>query len=191
MNRRIAFHVAVALQLVFLGWMVAAKERALATGIRVVLKVQPIDPIDYQSGRYIQITPAIARIDPEKVPVVRGRLGAASLSGRVVFVEIAPEGELWEARRVVVDGSGASPRAPFLRARVGPPFDATLRLDYSLDRFYIPASGHDPSMLVGDPSHTIRVVVHVPSDGAGVISDLLIDGKPWKAWDAAERAKEK
>lgn len=202
MNRKLAFQLAVALQLVFLGWMVAAKERTLATGTRVVLRVQPVDPTDYRSGRYIQITPAIARIDPEKVKVVRGDTGAAapagsadsglaSLTGRTVFVELTHKGELWEATRVVVEGAGILPHTPFLRARVTMPFDATLRLDYSLERFYIPADGHDPSGLARDPDHSVRVVVRVPSDGAGVIEDLLVDGKTWKEWDAAERAKEK
>jgi uncharacterized membrane-anchored protein len=204
MNRKLAFQVAVALQLVFLGWMVAAKERTLATGTRVVLKVQPIDPVDYRSGHYIQITPAIARIDPAKVPLVRGPPGAAgnapagaenpdlaSLAGRTAFVELTHEGELWEATRVVVEGAGVLPHLPFLRARVEVPFDATLRLDYSLERFYIPADGHDPSSLARDPNHSIRVVVRVPNDGAGVIEELLVDGKTWKEWDAAERAKER
>ena len=53
MNRRIVFHVAVLLQLVVLGWMVAAKERVLASGVQVVLNVAPVDPIDHLAGRYI------------------------------------------------------------------------------------------------------------------------------------------
>jgi uncharacterized membrane-anchored protein len=186
--------------------MVASKERARSIGMRVVLKVAPVDPKDYMSGRYIQITPAIARLDPAKVPVERGgvassgagptREGAAdsgtpSLLGHVVFFELTRDGDVWDARRVVVDGSGVEPRRPFLRARVDYSPDTSLRLDYSLDRFYIPADGHDPSFLAFDSQHSVKVVLKVPSDGAGVIEDLLVDEKTWKEWDAEERAKEK
>jgi uncharacterized membrane-anchored protein len=199
MNKKIAFYVAVALQLVVLGWMVAAKERALLTGARVVLPVQPIDPMDYMSGRYIAISPAIALIDTTKTPLFRGDTGDGSdpatafapLTDRYVFVELEQSGEVWTASRVVVEGAGVPPHQPFLRARVNSHDGALLRLDYSLNRFFIPADGHDPSFLVSDPAHTVRVVVRAPTDGAGVVEDLLVDGKPWKEWDAEERAKAK
>lgn len=204
MNRRIVFQIAVALQLVFLGWMVASKERAVSTGMRIVLKVAPVDPIDHLSGRYIQITPAIARLDPAKVPVVRadegtggtgptreGAAGTSSLLGRVVFVELTQVGDVWDATRVVVDGSGVAPRAPFLRANVEYSPDTMLRLRYPFGRFFIPADGHDPSYLATDPKHSVKVVVKVPSDGCGVLEELLVDEKRWKEWDAEERAKER
>jgi uncharacterized membrane-anchored protein len=198
-NRKLFFCVAVALQLVVLGWMVAAKERALATGARIVLKVEPIDPMNHLSGRYIQITPAIARVDTTKVVLVRGDAGdgptpaaaAAPLTDRDVFVELVPDGEVWSASRVVVEGAGVPPHVPFLRARVTAHTGALLDLDYALNRFFIPADGHDPTWLVRDGKHTVRVVVRAPADGVGVVEDLLVDGKPWKEWDAAERAKEK
>jgi len=191
MNRKIAFQVAVALQLVFLGWMVAAKERTIATGLRVTLKVAPFDPNDYLSGRYLRITPAIAQIDPAKVEVVRGRESLASLAGRNAFVELTRDGDVWDATRVVVDGSGVTPRRPFLRARVEYSMDTALHLDYSFERFYIPADGHDPSVFSSDRPHALVAVVRVPSDGAGVLEDLLVDGKPWKTWNAEEKAKER
>ena len=188
MNRKIVFQVAVALQLVFLGWMVAAKERARSTGLRVTLRVVPFDPNDYLSGRYIRITPAIAQIDPGKVEVVRGGESLASLVGRVAFVELTRDGDVWDAKRVVVDGSGVAPGRPFLRARVDYSGDPTLRLDYSFERFYIPADGRDPGVFSSDRPHALIAIVRVPSDGTGALEDLLVDGKPWKAWNAEEKA---
>jgi uncharacterized membrane-anchored protein len=196
-NRKLLFCVAVALQLVVLGWMVAAKERALATGARIVLKVEPYDPLDHLSGRYIQITPAVARIDTSKVVLFRGDAGdgptaaaaAAPLTDRAVFVEFVQDGEIWSASRVVVEGAGVPPHVPFLRARVTGQTGALLELDYALNRFFIPADGRDPSRLVRDEKHSVRVVVRAPADGVGVVEDLLVDGKPWKEWDAAERAQ--
>jgi hypothetical protein len=196
MNRRTVFQVAVLLQLVVLGWMVAAKERSLASGARVVLSVAPGDPIDHLAGRYVSISPAIARIDTGKVRLDRGDAGDgptpaaanAPLTGRVVFVELVQEGEVWIASRVIVEGAGAPPRVPFLRAGVTEEAGPILQLDYSLDRFFIPADGRDPSFLVFEGKHTVRIVVRAPDDGVGVIEDLLVDGKAWKEWDAAERA---
>jgi GDYXXLXY motif protein len=191
MNRKIVFQVAVALQLAFLGWMVAAQERTLSTGLRVPLKVTSFDANDFQRGRYIRIAPAIAEIDPGKVEVVRAGESLPSLAGRVAFVELDRDGDVWDARRVVIDGSGVAPRLPFLRARVGGSGETSLHLDYPFERFDIPADGRDPSAWYSDPSHALVAVVRVPSDGKGVLEDLLVDGRPWKTWNAEEKAKER
>jgi len=195
MTRRTIFVVALSLQLMLLGWMVGTHERSLATGARVVLAVEAFDPIDYLAGRYVNIRLAVSHVDTQKTPLVRGDTAgvpdAAARSMPIygpVFVELAQDGELWKAARVVVADSGITPRAPFLRGRVTYQDGTTLQVEFELDRFYIPADGHDPSALIRDPKHVVRALVCIPADGGAVFDDLLVDGRSWHDWDAEQRA---
>jgi uncharacterized membrane-anchored protein len=102
MNRRLAFLIAVALQLIVLGGMVGSRERVLANGTRVLLAVEAVDPIDHLAGRYIRIPLKIGAIDTTQTPFVRGDAGEgrdATAAGSEyygpVFVELAPDGEVW------------------------------------------------------------------------------------------------
>jgi hypothetical protein len=198
MTRRTVFLVAVALQVALLGWMVAASERTLAHGTRVVLKVQPLDPVDFMTGRFIRATPAIARIDTTLVPIV-GPLpsgGATSdplrrLQAARISVELRQEGELWVAQRLVLDGAAEPARAPFLRGRVTWVDGTHVNLDFGLERFDIPYDADDPTPLSRSPEHLVALVVKVAGDGRGVVEDMRIDGAPFSTWNAAEKAKRK
>lgn len=204
MTKKTLFLIAVALQVALLGWMVAKSERLLARGERVVLRVRPVDPIDFMTGRYIAAHPAVGRIDVAKVPLVgeteRDAAAAAAsaapgdlarLLNRDVFVELKEEGEFWVAQRVVVAGGPVEPRAPCLRGRVQPSYGTELDVDYGLDRFDIPYDAEDPSSLARSNDHTVALVVRVASDGRSVTEDLVVDGRPFAEWNAAEKAKRK
>ena len=205
MTRGTLFRIAVALQVALLGWMVAASERTLAGGTRVVLKVRPVDPIDFMTGRYIDVHPEIASLDVAKVLLVgrtaedaRPKTSAATeapdvtaLRNRTVLVELRPEGELWVAQRVVVEGGAIPPRAPFLRGRVDSAYGSVLQVDYGLGRFDIPYDAEDPTPLARSPDHAVALVVRVAGDGRSVTEDLRIDGRSFADWNAAEKAKRK
>jgi hypothetical protein len=123
MTKGTLFRIAVALQVALLGWMVAASERTLAGGARVVLKVRPVDPIDYMTGRFVNAHPEIGRIDLVAVPLVGAPVDEratttrpaapdrATLQNGRVFVELQPSGSVWVAQRVVYDGGGCAARA--------------------------------------------------------------------------------
>jgi len=203
MTKRTLFLIAVALQVALLGWMVASSERTLARGTRVVLRVRPVDPIDFMTGRYVDAHPAIGRIDVAKVPLVGAppedaaagtAAGTPDLSrfwSRTVCVELRQEGEYWVAERVVLADGAVAPRAPFLRGRVAPSNGTLLDVDYGLDRFDIPYDAEDPSPLARSNDHSVALVVRVASDGRSVTEDLVVDGRPFAEWNAAEKAKRK
>jgi len=201
MTKGTLFRIAVALQVALLGWMVAASERTLAGGARVVLKVRPVDPIDFMTGRFVNAHPEIGRIDLVGVPLVGAPADGpatttrpaapdrAALQNRRVSVELQPSGSVWVAQRVVCDGGGISPRAPFLRGRIASVQGDSIDVDYGIERFDIPFDAEDPTPLTRSAGHVVTLVVKVASDGRCVTEDLQIDGQPFAAWNAAEKAK--
>jgi len=205
MTKRTLFLIAVALQVALLGWMVASSERTLSHGTLVVLKVRPVDPIDFMTGRYVDVHPEIASLDVAKVALIGAPAEDARtapppspatpdlspLLGRTVLVELRPEGEFSVAQRIVVEGGAIAPRAPFLRGRVETAYGTVLQIGYGLGRFDIPYDAEDPSPLARERDHVVALVVRVASDGRSLIEDLRIDGRPFADWNAAEKAKRK
>ena len=64
-------------------------------------------------------------------------------------------------------------------------------VDYGLDRFFIPENGEDPSVLARATSAPgrLHVKARLTRGGHAVLTDLLIDGKSYVEWNAAEKAK--
>jgi uncharacterized membrane-anchored protein len=202
MTKGTLFRIAVALQVALLGWMVAASERTLSRGTLVVLKVRPVDPIDYMTGRFVRVRPEIATLDLAVVPLV-GEPGESSngvlpgdspyagLLNDPVLVELRPAGGLWIATRVVWAGGAVAPHAPYLRGRVESVHENHLDVDYGLERFDIPYDAEDPSPLTRSGEHVVALAVRVADDGRSVTEDLVVDGRPFAEWNAAEKAKRK
>lgn len=200
MTKRTLFLIAVALQVALLGWMVASSERTLSRGTLVVLKVRPVDPIDYMTGRFIRVRPEIATLDLAAVPLVGESAEDAATNGaelhvelvnRNVLVELRPGARLWTATRVVVDGGPIAPHAPFLRGRVESVHGNHLDVDYGLERFDIPYDAEDPTPLTRSDEHVVALAVRVADDGRSVTEDLRIDDRPFAEWNAAEKTKRK
>jgi hypothetical protein len=200
MTKGTLFRIAVALQVALLGWMVASSERTLDHGTLVLLKVRPVDPIDFMTGRFVRVRPEIATLDLSAVPLVGepgesyngvlpGDSPYAGLLNDHVLVEVRPGAGSWIATRVVWEGGLVAPHAPFLRGRVASAHDRQLDLDYGLDRFDIPYDAEDPTPLTRSGEHVVVLAVRVTSDGRSVTEDLRIDGQPFAAWNAAEKAK--
>jgi len=192
MNRRIAFGLAVLAQFAFLGWMVASQERALRVGRRVVLSIEPFDPIDPLSGRYLAIAPRAGRIDLAEVENWFGAgdpaADATSLVGQEIDVTLTERGGEWIPARVEIAGSAPGSEIR-LRGRVLSAYGSTIVVAYGLDRFYIPADAADPSPLLWQEGRHLSIEVRVTSDGHALIQDLLIDGEPFSKWNAAQKPK--
>lgn len=201
MNRKQwAWCLAIVAQFAFLGAMVAVQESRLANGERVVLAVEPVDPFDPLSGRYLAIRVVVARVDPVAVEIVAGddvrRPDAADGSGVVdryhgqdAALELATEGSPRAARRLLVGDAAAQARSPFLRARVLWSGDATHHLDLGLDRYYIPGDAEDPTLWWNRQTTrpALTLAVRVAADGSSTIEELLVDGVPYPEWNRAQR----
>jgi uncharacterized membrane-anchored protein len=192
MNRRVAYGLAVLAQLVFLGWMVAAQEHLRAHGRRVVISIEPVDPIDPMAGRYLAIQPQPGRVDLTKVSsslaLEHAQDADSSLVGQQVDVTLREEDGLWIASSIgypTHDHEGAL----FLRGRVRSAYGSLVFVDFGLERFYIPADASDPSPLLWQTGHKLAIEVKVSTEGEGSVTDLLIDGESFASWNRAQQKK--
>ncbi len=188
-----AWFLAILMQLGFLGWMVAAQERALAGGERVVLAVAPVDPFDPLAGRYLSIRVVVERVDPAAVEIVAGGdVSAADASvplgryfGHEAALELATEGTPRSARRLLIGDAVAQARSPFLKSRVRWSNDSWLQLDLGLDRYYIPGNAQDPTQWWQRETRRpeLTLAVRVAADGRSATEELLVDGVPFPEWN--------
>ncbi len=192
MKRRLAFLLAALAQLAFLGWLVADQERLRATGRAIVLSIEPVDPVDPLSGRYLAIRVKAARIDvakllPELAADAQSRT-AASLAGEEVAVVMREKDGRWEPESIEsarYGDPGAS--AVWLRGRVRTVSETVVDVDFGLDRYFIPAHAADPSPLLWRRAdHELAIVARVSVEGRATIADLLVDGQPFAEWNAAQ-----
>ena len=194
MNRAATLTLALAPGALGLVAIVAREEGTLARGVEVVLEVRPYDPQDLLGGRYLATPLAIERIDSSAVALPEGEL----LRGEPVLVGLARaepcwipiaiarrdgprEGaDAWIAAVVDEERSGASTDEEGSRI-----VDPTIELRCEVDRFYVPENAIDPT--IGGVARELRLVARVARDGRAAVVDLLVDGLPFAAWQAARR----
>jgi uncharacterized membrane-anchored protein len=118
-TRRLAFLALVAAQLILPVGIIGVNELALATGTKVTLATEPIDPLDPFRGRYVALNYEISNL-----PEWNGRPGA------VVWVELVEEGDRW----VVYAAHAAKPETdrPLIRGRV-----RNGRVEYGIETYYV------------------------------------------------------
>ena len=215
-RRRLLFLFALLPQLGVLGLMIARAELTLRDGVLVELEVAAFDPIDLLSGRHVVTRLDVQTIDAGLVHGFEGAhlafedrprdvhegdvffamLDPADVPTRVVLVTpYEPETGRLFLRGTVTDVRRGPPSVDDVRDTElgcvsGLDADITsLRLDYGLERFFIPADGTDPSTwwdedLARRPE--LRLLVRVRG-GAATTEDLLVDGVPYAEWNATHR----
>ena len=87
-RRRLVFFALVAAQLILPLGLIGMNELALATGTKVTLLTQPLDPLDPFRGRYVELSYEISRLPDRGTP-----------SG-TVYVELIRKGDRWVVYRV-------------------------------------------------------------------------------------------
>ena len=189
MNRRVAYLLAVLAQLLFLGWMVGAQEHLRKTGRRIVISIEPVDPIDPLAGRYLAIRPRPGRLDlgelPNDLALTDPPRSDESIVGREVDVFLREEGGEWVASYVELAGRERDD-ALFLRGRVRSASGSLLFVEFGLERFYIPADAADPSPLLWQGGRHLAIAVRVLPSGEAGIEDLLVDHEPFAAWNRSQ-----
>ncbi len=179
----------ICIQALLLVGLVVREELVLRGGARVVLAVDAVDPMDLLSGRYIRVPLGIQRIDIQTV----AHPGVTPSAGETVYVRLEEQAGQFEAVEIS-SGPVDQARGPWARAVAMAPWTGQqnspwLRLDYSVDRFYIPDTGGDPSVLRRENGERFRIqaVARIAGDGRVVIEDLLVDGVPYAEWNAQRK----
>lgn len=203
--------LAILAQFAFLGWLIAAQERTIAAGERVVLAVAPVDPFDPLAGRYLAIRVALARLNlaefeaaghelvigadvPEAEPGGEPLLRFANLLAALELEPDAPaDGRPRGARRLLIGAAAKEARAPFLRCRVLWSVAGVLELDLGIERYYIPGDAEDPTLwwTRQQPQRppTLTLAVRVTAEGKSAIEELLVDGTPYPEWNRREQQR--
>ena len=194
MNRAATLALALAPGALALVGLVAREERTLARGVEVVLEVRPYDPQDLLAGRYLATPLAIERIDSSSVALPEGEL----LRGAPVLVGLARAEPCWFPIAIVRPGEPREGAEAWIAAVVDEErtgawtdeegsrvVDPTIELRCEVDRFYVPENAIDPT--IGGAARELRLVARVARDGRAAVVDLLVDGLPYSAWQAAER----
>lgn len=183
MNRRWKFLAAMLFQFAILGAMVISAELTLKHGVRVEFEVEPFDPIDPLSGRHLVVNLAAARIDRELVePAIRDDLTVGESVFVILDTNVSPAIAIGVSRTRPFEG------IPFARATVRD-VSSVVRVDYGLDRFFIPLDATDPTIFRDAEGQrpTLRLVVRIDDAGRMITEDLLVDGAPFSEWNARQR----
>lgn len=179
MNPTLKFWAAVAPSFLAVTGIAVRSELLLARAVEVRLEVRPYDPMDALSGRYIAAPLAIATLD---VDTVSNECEHAR-PGDYVWVALEPGEPWWRPTAVLC---APKPDALSLRGVVREQFDSRWSIDYDIDRFYIPHDAADPSAPARGPRPKLVAVLHVDADGAGILTDLLVEGEPYAEWNARQ-----
>jgi uncharacterized membrane-anchored protein len=181
MTRRNLFLLILAPQVLVIAGLIARAEWTEHTGVEVVLRVRPYDPMDLLAGRYIRATLEIRSLDERTLTV----LDPLPPVGGTVYVRLSPGAPVWTADAIASDIG--SRRGTFLRGRLTAHVHGMLLIDYGHGRYFIPEDAHDPTMASNaDGSRPeCSLVLAVSASGSSVARDFLVDGRPFLEWNAA------
>ena len=137
--------------LALIGW----NEFRLASGEKVILHVQPVDPDDPFRGEYVALS-----YDISNVPVERG-----TESGDTVYVVLHRQGRAWRGRRAVRERPGSG---TFIRGRV-----SRGRIEYGIETFYV-EEGKSPEYERAISRQELYAEVVLDDEGGAKLEDLII-----------------
>lgn len=151
------------------------RARVLRTGKEVTLLTQPVDPRDLMRGAYVVLGYDISNIERDRIA------GVNEAEGHTVYVALKPgDNGLWQFSRAAfapiqdlaadeVQIQGTS------RYAISDDKGALIRLDYGIERYYVPEGTGKAIEDVQDEAR-ISVVLAVRSDGVAVIKSLRDKG---------------
>ena len=167
-------------QIGFLCWIIASRAAILRNGQVVLLKVEPVDPRDWLRGDYVRLGYEIGSV-PVKLLDKAPANGSVTQNGPV-FVRLGKDGDgYWRARSAAL-GAPSPPAQGEVDIRgdvsggqsLGS--DASLRVQYTIDRFYVP-EGEGRAIEADMRERSFGILVAVASDGTPQIKALMDGGK--------------
>lgn len=170
-----------ALQIGFLGWMIAGRAAILRNGQDVMLKVQPVDPRDLLRGDYVRLGYEVSSIP---VALVVNPPAAESMiaEGRPVFVRLGKDADgYWRVRSAAFDAPPTEPAEGEVDMRGMVSFiyrwgDAqTVPVTYGIERYYVP-EGEGKEIEQDLRERSFGILVAIAKDGTPQIK-ALYDGQ--------------
>lgn len=168
------------LQTAFLGYMIESRASILRNGVDVVLKTVPVDPRDLLRGDYVILSYDISTIPADKVT---GGFPTEPTDAQLsVRLEKQPDG-FWGVAEAsfntlsAKEGSVIARSAPFYFYPAPDGLQASLNVDYGIERYYVP-EGEGKVLEEARNASALSVTARVDDDGRMQIRLIAIDGKP-------------
>ena len=138
--------------IIYLSW-------PLLTGTTVILKTQPVDPLDVFRGQYLTINYEISRV----------LLPAGAKEGDTVYVSLKEgDDKIWHAEKV----SFSKPDSGiFIRGTAKQSWRG-LGVEYGIEQYFFERNAELPW-------RNLQVKVKISGSGQSRIVELLLDGKPF------------
>lgn len=173
--------VIVGLQIAWIGVTAATKEVQLRGDNCVLLETAPVDPRDFLRGDYVTLRYKISDIPIAFLPAVPSNGSQAgamedAFAGRKIYVVLEPHGQFYEAVAAGFEVPKVPGNQAVIRGTVTPERwrwrTGSVHVNYEIERYYVPEGA-------GNPRGKVTVKAVLGSDGAALIKEVFVDGKPY------------
>ncbi len=169
--KKTKFILVVALQLMILFAIIAAKTAILAHGTEVALRIKPVDPRDMLRGDYLAFRYDISDLDSNLFAYAPIKVGDT------VYVGLVSEGKYWVAHSGIQKVKPAEAMGVFLIGKVdrtGGPISVV----YGIEQYFIP-EGKGAHVGRWQSSTESYAQVAISKSGKAVINKIYLNNKPW------------
>lgn len=172
---RRAFYLTVGLMLTFLVLEAGRYAVRREVGQSVRLAVVPVDPRSLFMGQYMNLSFDVSQLEPSL-------FDSPVQPGQVAWVGLRPG----EPSATPVRATLRPPRPPrdglvYLRGKVQDTSSETVRMEYGIERYYIPETRQQDVIDIWNrrgAGSTVVLEAALDSSGQAAIKRLLVDGEP-------------
>ncbi|WP_395090438.1 GDYXXLXY domain-containing protein [Armatimonas sp.] len=152
------FALIVLLQLVLVLGMLGSKQLTLRTGQSVLLKVEPIDPVDFFRGEYVVLGYSISEVQSSWLA------GPPLQKGETVYMALARSGRFVE--RTEVSRTPPKDAFAFLKGTVISADKNHCRVEYGIESWFVPR-GKGPELEREGRRKDRQLIAEIAVDGSG------------------------
>lgn len=171
--QKAAFIVVVIMQIAVLGVMIGKRIYLLNTGVKVLLKCEPVDPRSLISGDYVILNYEVSSLPNA---LYTGTDIKKLKTNDTVYVALGKpaDGKYWVAKSFSSDSSTLKKTYPVvMRGKIRDTY-STFRVRYGVEDYFVPQNqGFQIEQKMGD----ISVEVSISNTGESAISRLFISDR--------------
>ena len=152
------FALIVVLQLALVLGLFGAKQLTLGTGQHLLLRVEPIDPVDFFRGEYVVLRYSLSELQSGWLE------GPPPVKGETVYVSLGRSGRFVERREV----SRTPPKDAFafLKGTVISADKNHCRVEYGIESWFVPR-GKGPELEREGRRRDRQLIAEIAVDGSG------------------------
>lgn len=160
--------IVVAFQFLLVLGLLTYKQITVVTGQRILLKVEPIDPLDPFRGEYVDLGYSFSRLQPGEVQ------GPSLQRGDILYVALAPQGRFYE--KVGVSREVPREATVFLRGTVTQVSAKQIQVTYGIESWFVQkGKGLELEREGRDRDKQLVVEVAVDKRGQAVLRQVHVE----------------